>query len=221
MQQMWSDIDSYIESHLIPEDPILTQTLKNTEDKGFPDHLAVAANQGMLLQMLIQMNKCKRVLELGTFAAYSTMWLARALPKDGYILTIEGRDTHAALGQENIDNAQLPQTVELKVGRAADILNALPENTEPFDFIFVDADKQSYPEYLELSLRLSHSGTVIVLDNVIRAGDILDPENQKPSIEGIRDMYKAMQNHPKILSCTALQTVGSKGHDGFAIAIVK
>jgi len=221
MQQMWSDIDAYIESHLIPEDPILTQTLKNTEAKGFPDHLAVAANQGMLLQMLIQMNKCKRVLELGTFAAYSTMWLARALPQDGYILTIEGRDTHAALGQENIDNAQLPQTVELKVGRAADILNALPETTEPFDFIFVDADKQSYPEYLELSLKLSHSGTVIVLDNVIRAGDILDTENHKPSIEGIRDMYKAMQNHPKILSCTALQTVGSKGHDGFAIAIVK
>lgn len=221
MQQMWSDIDAYIESHLIPEDPILIQTLKNTEDKGFPDHLAVAANQGMLLQMLIQMNKCKRVLELGTFAAYSTMWLARALPDDGYILTIEGRDTHAALGQENIDQAKLKQTVELKCGRAADILKALPEATEPFDFIFVDADKQSYPEYLELSLNLSHSGTVIVLDNVIRAGDILDPGNVKPSIEGIRDMYKAMQNHPKILSCTALQTVGSKGHDGFAIAIVK
>ncbi|RZG71527.1 O-methyltransferase [Acinetobacter wuhouensis] len=221
MQQMWSDIDAYIESHLIPEDPILTQTLKHTADRGFPDHLAVAANQGMLLQMLIQMNKCKRVLELGTFAAYSTMWLARALPDDGYILTIEGRDTHAALGQENIDNAKLKQTVELKCGRAADILKALSADTEAFDFIFVDADKQSYPEYLELSLNLSHSGTVIVLDNVIRAGDILDPENVKPSIEGIRDMYKAMQNHPKILSCTALQTVGSKGHDGFAIAIVK
>lgn len=218
---MWSDIDAYIESHLIPEDPILTQTLKHTADRGFPDHLAVAANQGMLLQMLIQMNKCKRVLELGTFAAYSTMWLARALPDDGYILTIEGRDTHAALGQENIDNAKLKQTVELKCGRAADILKALPADTEAFDFIFVDADKQSYPEYLELSLNLSHSGTVIVLDNVIRAGDILDSKNVKPSIEGIRDMYKAMQNHPKILSCTALQTVGSKGHDGFAIAIVK
>lgn len=221
MQQMWSYIDAYIESHLIPEDPILIQTLKNTEDKGFPDHLAVAANQGMLLQMLIQMNKCKRVLELGTFAAYSTMWLARALPDDGYILTIEGRDTHAALGQENIDLAKLKQTVELKCGRAADILKDLPEDTAPFDFIFVDADKQSYPEYLELSLNLSHSDTVIVLDNVIRAGDILDPNNVKPNIVGIRDMYKAMQNHPKILSCTALQTVGSKGHDGFAIAIVK
>ena len=221
MQQMWSDIDHYIESHLIPEDPILTQTLENTAAHGFPDHLAVAANQGMLLQMLIQMNKCKRVLELGTFAAYSTIWLARALPEDGYILTIEGRDTHAAMGQENIDRANLPQTIELKVGRAADILNALPENIEAFDFIFVDADKQSYPEYLELSLNLSHSGTVIVLDNVIRAGDIMNPENVKPSMEGIRQMYQAMQNHPKILSCTALQTVGSKGHDGFAIAIVK
>ena len=221
MQQMWTEIDAYIDSHLIPEDPILLQTLKNTEDKGFPDHLAVAPNQGMLLQMLIQMNSCKRVLELGTFAAYSTMWLARALPKDGYILTIEGRDTHAALAQENIDHAKLPQTIELKVGRAADILKGLPDDFEPFDFIFIDADKQGYPEYLELSLNLSHSGTIIVLDNVIRAGDIINTENHKPSIEGIRDMFTALQNHPRILSSTALQTVGSKGHDGFALAIVK
>ncbi|MBO6152522.1 MAG: O-methyltransferase, partial [Acinetobacter sp.] len=220
-QQMWTEIDAYIDSHLIPEDPILLQTLKNTEDKGFPDHLAVAPNQGMLLQMLIQMNNCKRVLELGTFAAYSTMWLARALPKDGYILTIEGRDTHAALAQENIDHAKLPQTIELKVGRAADILKALPDDFEPFDFIFIDADKKGYPEYLELSLNLSHSGTIIVLDNVIRAGDIINTENHKPSIEGIRDMFTALQNHPRILSSTALQTVGSKGHDGFALAIVK
>lgn len=221
MQQMWTALDSYIENHLIPEDQTLTQTLENTAAKGFPDHLAVAANQGMLLQMLIQMNQCKRVLELGTFAAYSTMWLARALPEDGYILTIEGRDTHAALGQENIDNAQLKQKVELKCGRAADILRALPEDTEAFDFIFIDADKQSYPEYLELSLKLSHSGTVIFLDNVIRAGEIINDANQKPSITGLRDMFSLMQNHPKILSCTALQTVGCKGHDGFALAIVK
>ncbi|CAM4265392.1 O-methyltransferase [Acinetobacter pragensis] len=221
MQQMWTEIDAYIDSHLIPEDPILIQTLKHTEERGYPDHLAVAPNQGMLLQMLIQMNSCKRVLELGTFAAYSTMWLARALPEDGYILTIEGRDVHAALAQENIDNAKLPQTIDLKCGRAADVLRALPDDTEAFDFIFIDADKQSYPEYLELSLNLSHSGSIIVLDNVVRAGDIIKAENHKPSIEGIRDMFKAMQNHPRILSCTALQTVGSKGHDGFAIAIVK
>ncbi|WP_297425845.1 O-methyltransferase [uncultured Acinetobacter sp.] len=221
MQQMWTELDQYIESHLIPDDPILTQTLENTAAHGFPDHLAVAANQGMLLQMLIQMNQCKRVLELGTFAAYSTVWLARALPEDGYILTMEGRDTHAAMGQENIDRANLKPTVELKCGRAADILRALPEDTAPFDFIFIDADKQSYPEYLELCLNLSHSGTVIFLDNVIRAGALLDSNNKKPSIEGLRDMFSLMQNHPKILSCTALQTVGSKGHDGFALAIVK
>ena len=221
MQEMWSEIDDFIDSHLIPEDPILLQTLENTAQKGFPDHLAVAPNQGMLLQMLIQMNQCKRVLELGTFAAYSTMWLARALPKDGYILTIEGRDTHAVLGQENIERANLPQTIELKVGRAADVLKALPADFEPFDFIFIDADKQSYPEYLELSLDLSHSGTIIVLDNVIRAGDIVNPENHKPSIEGIRETFVRLKNHPRLLSCTALQTVGSKGHDGFAIAIVK
>ena len=221
MQQMWTDIDAYIESHLIPEDPILVQTLKHTDERGYPDHLAVAPNQGMLLQMLIQMNQCKRVLELGTFAAYSTMWLARALPQDGYILTIEGRDTHAALAQENINNAQLSQIIELKCGRATDVIRDLPSDTEAFDFIFIDADKQSYPEYLELSLNVSHSGTIIVLDNVIRAGEILNSENHKPSIEGIRKMFVAMQNHPRILSCTALQTVGSKGHDGFAIAIVK
>ncbi len=221
MQQMWTELDQYIESHLIPDDPILTQTLENTAAHGFPDHLAVAANQGMLLQMLIQMNQCKRVLELGTFAAYSTVWLARALPEDGYLLTMEGRDTHAAMGQENIERANLKPKVELKCGRAADILRALPEDTAPFDFIFIDADKQSYPEYLELCLNLSHSGTVIFLDNVIRAGAILDPNNKKPSIEGLRDMFSLMQNHPKILSCTALQTVGSKGHDGFALAIVK
>ncbi|QIC76366.1 MULTISPECIES: O-methyltransferase [Acinetobacter] len=221
MKQMWTDLDHYIETHLIPEDPILTQTLKHTNDRGYPDHLAVAPNQGMLLQMLIQMNGCKRILELGTFAAYSTMWLARALPEDGYILTIEGRDAHAAVAQENIDQAKLKQTIDLRVGRAADILKSLPADTAPFDFIFIDADKQSYPEYLELSLNLSRSGTLIFLDNVIRAGDIINPDNHKPSIEGIREMFKLMQEHPRLLSSTALQTVGSKGHDGFALAIVK
>ncbi|KOR16429.1 methyltransferase [Acinetobacter sp. C15] len=222
MQQQWNDIDHYIESKLIPEDANLKFALNNTSAQGFPDHLAVAPNQGMLLQMLIQMNKCKRVLELGTFAAYSTLWLARVLPEDGYLMTIEGRDNHAALAQQNIDQANLAVPIELKVGRAAEILAAIDASTfEPFDFIFIDADKQSYPEYLELSLNLSHSGTVIVLDNVIRAGSLIDAENQRPSIEGIRSTFELMQNHPRLLSSTALQTVGSKGHDGFAIAIVK
>lgn len=221
MQQLWSDIDHYIESNLIPDDPILTQTLENTHNQGFPEHLAVAPNQGMLLQMLIQMNQCKRILEIGTFAAYSTMWLARALPEDGYVLTIEGREKHAKIAQDNIDLAKCKAQIDLRLGMAADVMRELIDQGQQFDFIFVDADKQSYPDYLELSIALAHSGTIIVLDNVIRAGDIIDAENIKPSIEGIRATYQALHNHPKLLSSTALQTVGSKGHDGFAIAIVK
>ncbi|MEB5477471.1 O-methyltransferase [Acinetobacter pollinis] len=221
MQQMWTELDDYIDEHLIPEDKRLHQVMKNTVDHGLSNHLAVAPNQGMLLQMLIQMNKCKRVLEIGTFAAYSTIWLARALPKDGYLLTIEGRETHAQMAHKNITEANMDTNIELKVGFAADVLKTLTAETPAFDFIFIDADKGSYPEYLELSLKYSHSGTIIVLDNVIRAGDIIDPNNQKPSIVGIRQTFEALKNHPKLLSCTALQTVGSKGHDGFAIAIVK
>lgn len=222
MSEFWTQIDEYIESHLIPNDPRLAQNLENTAAHGFPDHLAVAPNQGMLLQMLIQMNQCKRILELGTFAAYSTIWLARALPEDGYVLTIEGRDTHGAMAKENIELAGLSHMVESRVGRAADVMRELIDQQVPaFDFIFIDADKQSYPEYLELSLALSRSGTVIFMDNVIRAGDIIKIENKKPSIEGLRSLYQCLQDHPRLLSSTALQTIGSKGHDGFALSIVK
>lgn len=221
-QTLWTALDQYIEQHLIEPQAILEQTLHNTQQLGFSNHLAVAPNQGMFLKMLIQMNRCQRVLELGTFAGYSTLWLAQALPKNGYLLTIEGRDSHAQLAQQNIQQAQLPVQIDVRHGRGCDILQELiTQQCQAFDFIFVDADKQSYPEYLELSLQLSHSGTVIVLDNVIRAGDILDENNQKPSITGIRTMYQRLQQHPQILSCTALQTVGVKGHDGLAIAIVK
>lgn len=221
MQQTWTAVDDYIEKHLIPKNPILEQTLQHTEERGFPSHLHVAPNQGMLLAMLLQMNQCKRVLELGTFAAYSTIFMAQYLPQDGYILTMEGRDTHIKLAQENIDASGYAHMIDARLGRAADVINALPENTEPFDFIFIDADKQSYPEYLEICLQRSRSGTVIFLDNVIRAAEILNTDNQKPSIVGLRDMFSAMQNHPRLSISTALQTVGSKGYDGFAIAIVK
>lgn len=221
-QPLWAALDQYIETHLIEPQDILEQTLINTQQQGFSNHLAVAPNQGMFLKMLIQMNQCRRVLELGTFAGYSTLWLAQALPNDGYLLTIEGRESHVKLAKENIQQAQLPVQIDVCHGRGIDILQKLiNENTLTFDLIFIDADKQNYPEYLQLSLQLTHSGTVIVLDNVIRAGDILDEHNHKPSIEGIRQMYEILHNHPNILSCTALQTVGAKGHDGFAIAIVK
>lgn len=221
-QSLWTAIDDYIEQQLIPAQPILQQVLDNTQQQGFSNHLAVAPNQGMFLKMLVEMNQCRRVLELGTFAGYSTVWLAQGLPEDGYLLTIEGRETHAQLAKENLQNANLAINLDLRHGQGTQILQQLiDEGCEPFDFIFIDADKQSYPEYFQLSLQLSRSGTVIVLDNVIRAGDILDENNHKPSIEGIRQSYQALHQHPQLRSCTALQTVGSKGHDGFSIAIVK
>ncbi len=221
LAECWTAVDDYIEQHLIPSNPVLEQTLQHTEQRGFPSHLHVAPNQGMLLAMLIQMNGCKRILELGTFAAYSTIFMAQALPEDGYILSIEGRDTHIALAQENIDASGFAHMIDARLGHASNVIQQLPADTAPFDFIFIDADKQSYPEYLEICLARSRTGTVIVLDNVIRAGEILNPDNQKPSIVGLRDLFSAMQNHPQIASCTALQTVGCKGYDGFAIAIVK
>ena len=220
MQQMWTEIDAYIDSHLIPEDPILLHALQNTEDRGYPDHLAVAPNQGMLLQMLIQMNHCKRVLELGTFAAYSTLWLARALPDDGYILTIEGREAHAIVAKENIEHAQLKPTIELQVGRAAELLKALPDDTEAFDFIFIDADKVNNPRYLEWAIQLSREGTVIVGDNVVRGGGVIDSDSNDPNVQGLREFIQMISEDER-LEATAIQTVGEKGWDGFIMAIVK
>lgn len=196
MQQMWTDIDEYINSHLIPTDPRLQHALDNTDTQGFSNHLAVAPNQGMFLQMLIQMNQCKRVLELGTFGAYSTIWLAKALPEDGYLLTVEGRDTHVIIAQENIDYANMPTNIELKKGRGADIMKQLiSDGAEPFDLIFIDADKQSYREYFELSLKLTHSGSIIVLDNVIRAGAILDENNKNQVLK----VFAMLSVHLKII----------------------
>lgn len=218
---MWRDVDDFIERHLIPQDPILQHTLQHTEQQGLPAQLHVAPNQGQFLAMLIQMNRCRTVLELGTFAAYSTLWMAKALPKDGYLLTIEGRENHYQLALENIRHADLPVHIDARLGKASDVLRQLDEQTPSFDFVFIDADKRRYPEYLELCLPHTHSGSVIVLDNVVRAGAIVNQDNHNPTIEGIRQVFTLLENHPQIDRVTALQTVGCKGHDGFAIAIVK
>lgn len=220
-QLVWTAVDDYIEAHLIEANPILEKTLENTARQGYSSHLHIAPNQAKMLTMFIKMNGAKRILEFGTFAAYSTIVMAQALPEDGYILTIENRDTHHALAVENIENAGLSKIIDARHGRASDVLQSLSDDTPAFDFIFIDADKQSYPEYLELSLKLSRSGTIIIMDNVIRAADIIDPENQKPSIVGLRELFQALENHPQIAECTAIQTVGCKGYDGFAMAIVK
>jgi predicted O-methyltransferase YrrM len=220
-QNTWHAVDQYIEAHLIADNPVLAQTLARTTARGLPEHLHIAPNQGALLAMLIQLQQCKRILELGTFAAYSTICMAQALPPEGYILTIEGREAHLNMALENIQAAGYAQMIDARLGRAADVLRDLAADTEPFDLVFIDADKQSYAEYLDLCLAYCHSGSLIVLDNVVRAGEIINPDNQKPSIQGLRDLFRLMQQHPKLNCSTALQTVGAKGHDGFAIAVVK
>lgn len=220
-QQVWTAVDDYIEAHLLEDNPALNQTLENTVRQGYPSHLHIAANQAQMLSMLIKMNGAKRILEFGTFAGYSTIVMAQALPADGYLLTIESRDTHYALAQENIAHAGLTDIIDARLGLANEVIHSLDATTPAFDFIFIDADKQSYPEYLELSLKHARSGTFIILDNVIRAAEIIDPNNHKPSIVGLRELFQALQNHPQIAESTAIQTVGCKGYDGFAIAVVK
>lgn len=220
-QAHWTRMDDYIEEQLIPADAVLQATLDYTTAQGYPDHLHVAANQGMLLAMLIRISGSKRVLELGTFAGYSTLWMARYLPEDGYILTIEGREPHFALAQANFTRSQLPVSIDLRLGKVADVISDLPPETAPFDFIFIDADKQQYAHYLELCLQRARPGTLMLFDNVIRAGEVANPDNQRIMMQGLRQFFERLHQHPRIELSTALQTVGCKGHDGFALLRVK
>ena len=220
-QARWTRMDDFIEQHLLAPDPMLQATLDYTAEQGYPAHLHVAPNQGQFLALLLKISQSKRVLELGTFAGYSTLYMAQALNPDGYIMTIEARDSHYQLARENIRRAGLDQRIDLKLGKVADVLTALPIDTAPFDFIFIDADKQNYPLYLELCLRFSRSGTLIVLDNVVRGGEVANLANDKAIMQGLRRLFAHMHMHPRIEIATALQTVGSKGHDGFAILRVK
>jgi predicted O-methyltransferase YrrM len=173
-----------------------------------------------LLHLLARIHKAKRILEVGTLGGYSTIWLARALPPDGTLVTLELNPTHAEVAAANINRAELSSLVDLRVGSALESLaNLHAGKTAPFDLIFLDADKPNNPVYLEWAIKLSRPGTVIIGDNVIRDGAILDPNSTDPVVSGTRNFLERLGNHPR-LDATALQTVGSKGYDGFAIAIV-
>ncbi|MFB2537780.1 MULTISPECIES: O-methyltransferase [unclassified Acinetobacter] len=221
LQPLWTAVDDFFEQSLQLNDSTLQQTLDYTEQQGLPSHLHVANNQGKLLAMLLQISQSKRILELGTFAGYSSIYMAQHLPQDAYILTIEGRPGHAEIAKENIRRAGFSEQIDVRVGAAAQVLLDLPEDTAAFDFVFIDADKQSYPQYLELCLKFSRSGTILLFDNVVRAGELVNLDNTKPTMTGLRELMPMLGQHPSLASCTALQTVGSKGYDGFAMAIVK
>lgn len=223
-QERWTAVDSYITDLLVPHDPALDEALEASTQAGLPP-IAVSPNQGKLLQLIARVQGARTILELGTLGGYSTIWLARALPAEGRLVTLEANPQYAEVARANIAKAGLTDVVELREGPALETLPQLvSEDQGPFDLIFIDADKQNNPGYFEWALKLSRRGGLIITDNVVRDGAIIDPNIGDPhhgtaGIEGIRRFYEMLAAEPRV-SATAIQTVGSKGYDGFAVALV-
>ncbi|MER0126016.1 O-methyltransferase [Franconibacter daqui] len=217
MHAKWSAVDEYLVNTLLPADPVLDNLLLHNQQSSLPP-IDVAPNQGQLLALLVQISGARKVLEIGTLGGYSTVWMARALPEDGCVVTLEADAHHARVAQENICSAGL-NNVEIRVGPAADTLPGLAA-LAPFDLIFIDADKPNNPLYLEWALKYSRSGTLIIGDNVVRDGEVTNPESPDERVQGVRKFIKMLGQDPR-LTVTALQTVGSKGWDGFTLARVK
>jgi predicted O-methyltransferase YrrM len=217
--EVWNAVDRYINDLLVPPDPALRAALQASDTAGLPQ-INVSPTQGKLLQLLAQVQGARTILEIGTLRGYSTIWLARALPPDGRLITLEADPKHAEVARANIVRAGLDEIVELRLGRALDTLPQLAaEKRGPFDLIFIDADKPGYPDYFEWALRLSRRGILIIADNVVRDGAVIDAASNDPLVKGIRRFMDMHATEPRV-SATAIQTVGSKGYDGVAIALV-
>ena len=217
--ELWAEVDRYIGGALIPEDPVLEAALQASNDAGLPA-IAVAPPQGKLLHLIARIHGAKSILEIGTLGGYSTIWLARTLPAGARLVTLEADPKHAEVARANIARAGLAEVVELRVGPALDTLPRLAaEGAGPFDLVFIDADKQGYPDYLAWALRLTRPGSLIIADNVVRKGAVADPDSDDPRVRGVRRFNELLAAEPRVSAC-AIQTVGSKGYDGFAIALV-
>ena len=219
-QEQWEAVDQYIEELFVPADDALDLALAESAAAGLPQ-IAVSPIYGKLLTLLARSMDARTILEIGTLGGYSTICLARALPEGGRLVTLEFNSLHAQVAQANIARAGLAGQVEVIVGRAVDSLAALSaERRGPFDMIFIDADKPSYPDYLTWSLQLSRPGTLIIADNLVRAGKVIDPDSDDPNVQGVRRFNELLAADP-LVDATVLQTVGGKGYDGLAIALVK
>jgi predicted O-methyltransferase YrrM len=219
LQEQWAAVDRYLNETLLPADTVLDAALASNAAAGLPE-IDVAPNQGKFLHLLARLRGARRILEIGTLGGYSTIWLARALPAGGEMVTLEFEPKHAKVATANISRAGLAQVVDIRVGAALESLARLvEEGVEPFDMIFIDADKPNNPNYLEWAMKLSRVGTLIVLDNVIRDGEVADASSLDEKVIGVRRCLDKMAAEPR-LEATALQTVGSKGWDGFAMALV-
>ncbi|MCM3141088.1 O-methyltransferase [Brevibacillus sp. MER 51] len=218
-REQWTAVDHYFTDKLLEADSVLDTVLQVNAAAGLPA-IDVAPNQGKFLHLLARIQGARSILEIGTLGGYSTIWLARALPEDGRLITLEYDQKHAEVAQSNITRAGLDQIVEVKIGLALDSLIQLhEENQGPFDFIFIDADKKGNPDYFQWALKLSRKGTVIITDNVVRSGQVVDETNADPNIVGVRQFTDMVAEEQRV-SGTVVQTVGSKGYDGFAIMLV-
>lgn len=213
--QDWERVQEYLDGSAVRPDPALTGIVAATAAAGLPA-IEVSAAQGKFLMLLAGIQGARRILEIGTLGGFSTAWLARALPEDGELVTCEYEPRHAEIARANLDRAGLGGRVSIRVGAA---LDTLPTLTGPFDLFFIDADKMNNPAYLDWAVRLSRPGSVIVVDNVVRGGSVLDPGGDA-AVQGTREVLRLLGSDPR-LEATALQTVGSKGWDGFALAVVQ
>jgi predicted O-methyltransferase YrrM len=218
-QDQWTAVDTHFSRVLHTGDDVLDAALAASDAAGLPQ-INVTSNQGKFLMLLARMTDARRILEIGTLGGYSTIWLGRGIPGDGRIVTLELVQKHADVAQRNLERAGLDAITEIRVGKATDSLRQLiDDGTEPFDLVFIDADKASLPDYLEGSLRLSRPGTVIIADNVVRRGEVANPDTTDSDVRGVQRYLELVGADPRLES-TAIQTVGAKGYDGFAISLV-
>lgn len=219
-QEQWSAVDDFIEDHLIGADAALQAALAASAEAGLPA-IALTPALGKLLHLLARMHGARSILEVGTLGGYSTIWLARALPDDGHLITLELDPGYAQVAAANVERAGLAGLIDIRVGRAADSMRALiAEGAGPFDLTFIDADKQGTPEYFELALELSRPGSVIVTDNVVLGGALIDADSEDQRAHGMRRFHELLAGEPRV-SATTVQTVGTKGYDGFTLALVE
>jgi predicted O-methyltransferase YrrM len=218
-QEQWTAVDRYIADLFVPSDPALEAALADSDAAGLPA-INVSPVQGKFLHLLARLQGARNILEIGTLGGYSAIWLARALPPGGRLITLEANPKHADVARANIARAGLAGVVELRLGKALETLPQLAQESRgPFDLIFIDADKPGYPDYLPWALKLSRPGSLIIADNVVRKGGVADSANADPNIQGVRRFCELLAGEPKV-SATILQSVGSKGYDGFAVALV-
>src|SRR5262245_24838584 len=218
-QERWTEVDRYISDKLLSPDPSLEAALKASTDAGLPA-ISVSAPQGKLLHLLALSHSARTILEIGTLGGYSTIWLARALPADGRLVTLEYEPKHAEVARANFVQAGVAERIELRVGAALETLPHLAaEKRGPFDFIFIDADKENYPGYWGWALKLSRPGTLIIADNVVRKGEVIDPNSIDPKVQAVRRLHELIAAERRVRA-TTIQTVGGKGYDGFTLAVV-